>query len=211
MTIYETINDEIQLRAFIARGGTLDDPFLPTRLRRAWEAGIENGSLPKSPAEQIAWGEPNFRLVELVNSSHTDGELRLLAGAAEIGAGRELPGLTEMLIEYRDQLRAAVEEAAMVQPVADRLADMVHAETDDEAIALMVAGAEAGSGGRILGLVRELRVRREMKRVKAEEFGESRRVFVAEPVNGVRITNLGEGDADVVQPGQSGWRFVHGR
>lgn len=111
MMIDPNATPEEQLDAFIARGGSPDDPFLPTRLRRVWEARIQNVSLPPSRAAQIAWGEPHLRLVDLVSSGHTDSELCLLAAAAEIGAGQELPGLTEMLIGYRSQLRNAIAEA----------------------------------------------------------------------------------------------------
>lgn len=111
MIINPNATPEEQLDEFIARGGSPHDPFLPTSLRHVWEARVQNGSPPKSRAEQIAWGQPHFRLVELVNSGHTDGELQLLAAAAEIGAGHELPGLTEMLIRYRGQLRDAIAKA----------------------------------------------------------------------------------------------------
>jgi len=116
--------------------------------------------------------------------------------------------LAGVLRDLRWHLREAVaaRTAAAVQPVADSLADMVHADTDDDAIALMVACAEAGSGGPIPGLVRELRVRREMKRIKTEEFGEADRVSVAESRGAPRITNFGEGAVGFVQPGACGCR-----
>lgn len=177
-----------------AAGGYEKPNAVLARLQDArWELQDHADPNPGLPAPKLAvtpWSE-DLDLMEVLD----DLEVAYpgVNGSAVAGVLRDL----------RWHLREAVtaRAAATVQPVADRLTNMVNAETDDAAIALMVAGAEAGSGGPIPGLVRELRVRRETKRIKAEEFGVADRVSVAESGGAPRITNFGDGAAGFVQPG----------
>ena len=82
-----------------------------------------------------------------------DADLDELAADLTDGyPGADRGVLAGLLRDLRTHLRAAVLSSA-VRDVADGLADVVHAATTDAELGLIVAGAEAGRGVPIPGLL----------------------------------------------------------
>lgn len=185
------------LRAFIAQGGSLDDPFLPTSLRHLALDQLRAGQRTRSDAETLQSVLANG-VAELIRYDTTDEQIAALVVAAEAGAAAPLFGLREELIRRRDAEFA--EWRRQVDGAKERI-------LIDEAKARFAA-EEFGDEdtGRVF---------------MAGRPGDSIRICIPDPVSGKavpvsaagrvpRIANLHEGfEEDYLAPGEAGCRFAH--
>lgn len=109
-----TNNETEALRQFIAGGGSLDDPFLPTRLRRAALDQLRSGQRTRRDEQLAVQAALDNGLGELVTYATTDTEIDAYVTAAEAGAGGPLFGLREKLHllrgeEAAERLRAQMD------------------------------------------------------------------------------------------------------
>lgn len=187
------------LRDFLGQGGSLDDPFLPTQLRRVALDQVRTGQRTRSDEQLVVQAALDNGLAELITDATTNETIAAYVMAAEAGAGGPIRGLHAELIRRRDtehrEWRRQVDEVKE-QLLIDEAKRQFTAEEfgDDEAVGRVFMAGEVGDPIRIC--------------IPDPVTGKAVPVLASGPVP--PISNLGEVfEEDYVLPGESGCRFAH--
>lgn len=184
------------LREFLAHGGSLDDPFLPTQLRDLALDQLRAGQRTRSDEQLVVQAALDNGLAELITYATTNEQIAAYVVAAEAGAGGPIRGLHAELIRRRDaehrEWRRQVDEVKE-QLLIDEAKRQFEAEEfgDDADAGRVFVGGRPGDPVRIC--------------IPDPVSGKAVPVFASgsEPY----ISNLGEYADEFVQPGESRCRI----